>query len=281
MMSMASEVPDRRGRSVSPGLSNPGVCAALVLVFLVTGCGEQTSTTNTAETRPAGAGSDITLHTPQGDVKAYVARPQGTGPFPGVIVVHEWWGLNPQIRGVADRLAAQGYVAIAPDLYHGRVAVDPEKAHELMRGVSAPAAVADLRAAAAELRASPQVGQKPVGILGFCMGGGLALQTALSGEPLQACAIFYGAPLVTDRTQLKKMPCPVLAMFGAEDEGLPADTVRAFQQALTDDGKKAEVKIYDKAGHAFMNETRPSYRPEAAADAWSRLQKFLADNLKP
>jgi carboxymethylenebutenolidase len=224
-------------------------------------------------------GSVVPLATPKGEVRSYQVQPSGPGPFPGVVLVQEWWGLNHQIETVADRLAALGYAVIVPDLYHGHVANDAEKAHELSRGLTDESALNDLGAAVTNLRNSPTVGGRPVGIMGFCMGGRLSLLTALSGPPLNACVVFYGPP-ITDAALLQKLPCPLLASFGAEDEGIPPEAVKGFEEALKKAGKSVDIKIYENAGHAFMNDTRPSYRPEAAKDAWERVENFLAANLK-
>jgi carboxymethylenebutenolidase len=230
-------------------------------------------------TRPAHPGALVDLKGTQSAVKAYLVKPAGKGPFPGIVVIQEWWGLNDQIRGVADRLAAQGYAAIAPDLYHGTATADPEKAHELMRGLDEKVALADLGAAIDFLRALPEVGKGRVGSVGFCMGGGLSLQLALHRQDLAGAVMFYGQP-ETDPALLKGAACPVLGLFGEEDQGIPPDKIEAMEKGLDEAGKGAEVKIYPKAGHAFFNETRPSYRPEAAADAWKRTLAFFQSRLK-
>ena len=233
-----------------------------------------------AQTRPAaaGRGSLVDLKTSR-PTKGYLVKPSGKGPFPGVVVVQEWWGLNEQIKGVADRLAAEGYVAIVPDLYHGKVATDPEQAHVLMRGLDSKEALADLGVAMDALKSLPEVGSSKIGSIGFCMGGGLSLQLDLNRPDHGGAVMFYGQP-ETDPAALKKAAGPVLGLFGEQDEGIPKEKVMAMEKGLKEAGKGVEVKIYPGAGHAFFNEKRPSYNAEAAADAWKRTLAFFKANLK-
>ncbi len=216
----------------------------------------------------------------RGRTVAFVAMPHVTEPVPAVVVVHEWWGLNAQIRAVAMRLAALGYVAIVPDLYRGKVADDPEMAHTLARGLPDERALADLDAATAWLVGSGRVGKNGVGILGFCLGGRFAELAALQSKRIAACVMFYGQP-ETNPKKLGPLRAPLLAHFGAEDQGIGADQVEALKAGLAKAGKKrTEVYVYAGAGHAFMNETRPSYRPDAAKLAWDRTTAFLEESLK-
>jgi carboxymethylenebutenolidase len=224
-------------------------------------------------------GVKVRLMGSQKPYDGYLARPSGAGPFPGIIVIMEWWGVNDQIMKVADRLAAEGYVALVPDLYHGRVATDPEKAHELMRGLDPAEALVDLGNAISYLRDIPIVGQARVGSVGFCMGGGLSLQLALHQKDLAGAVMFYGEP-VTDKAVLKGVSGPVLGLFGQEDEGIPKEKVEAMANGLNEVGKGCQVKIYSGAGHAFFNETRPSFNAQAAADAWKRTLAFFKAHLK-
>lgn len=228
---------------------------------------------------PRRAGQMVHLKGSREPYDGYLALPQGKGPFPAVVVIIEWWGLNEQIKGVADRLAEAGFAALVPDLYYGHVTTDPEKAHELMRGLDEKTALKDLGAAVEFLRARPEVGKSKVGSLGFCMGGGLSLQLALSRPDLQGAVMFYGQP-ETDPAILKGIACPVLGLFGAEDQGIPADKVQEMAKQLKEVGKGAEIKIYPGAGHAFFNETRPSYKADAATDAWQKTLAFFKARLK-
>lgn len=210
---------------------------------------------------------------------AFAVHPAGRGPAPAVIVVHEWWGLNGQIREVARRLARQGYVAMIPDLYHARVATDPERAHELMRGLDEEQALADLESAIAWLRTQPRTAKSRIGVVGFCMGGTLAQRLALRSPDIAATVMFYGPP-ETDPAKLRTLRAPLQAHFGTEDEGIPASRIAQLQAALRQAGKTAEIYVYPGAGHAFMNEERPSHRADAARQAWARTLAFLQKLLK-
>ena len=218
-------------------------------------------------------------------VQGYLSQPAVSGFHPGVVVVHEWWGLNEQIQGVADRLAEQGYVVLTPDLYRGKRGTDAGLAHELMRGLNENWAVDVLAAAAGALRdvdatrARRAQGERmPVGLLGFCMGGRLSLATALKGKDVQAAVMFYGS-VETDKEALRPLAVPLLGIFGDEDRGIPIDQIRAFEAALKEAGKDATVLVYRGAGHAFFNEDRPSYHKESSTDAWARTKMFLKEKL--
>ncbi|MGA2354034.1 MAG: dienelactone hydrolase family protein [Terriglobales bacterium] len=213
-------------------------------------------------------------------VDGILYTPAGNGPFPALIVIHEWWGLNDWVKQQAEKLAGQGYVALAVDLYRGKVAADPDLAHELMRGLAQDRANRDLRAAYDYLGSQPNVKKDRIGSIGWCMGGGYSLDVALAEPHLVAAVINYGH-LATDPTELKKINAPILGLFGGQDRGIPPDDVKKFQQALQQLGKKVEIKIYPDAGHAFENpNNKQEYRPEDAADAWQRTVDFLAANLK-
>jgi carboxymethylenebutenolidase len=209
------------------------------------------------------------------------ARPKDAkGPLPALIVIHEWWGLNDNIRQVTKRLAGEGYTALAVDLYGGGVADSPDKATELMKAAMAnkPAAEENLRKAYSYLETQQKAPK--IGSIGWCFGGGWSLNTALQfPDKLDATVIYYGH-LETDRDQLAKLRMPILGFFGAEDQGIPAAGVREFEKTMKGLGKDVEVQIYDGAGHAFANPSGTAYRPEAARDAWDRTTKFLAKNLK-
>lgn len=231
-------------------------------------------------TPPAGVDTArVQLATQGHETAAFVAWPEGHGAVPAVVVEHEWWGLNGQIRDFARTLAHQGYAVIVPDLYHGKVADDPERAHILMRGLERDVAVGDLEAAIGWLRAQPRTAKSRVGTLGFCMGGGLSLALALASDQVDAAVMFYGTP-DTDPADLANLRAPLMAHFGAEDEGITAERVQEFRNALGKAGKKAEIFTYAGAGHAFMNDTRPSYSPDAAKLAWARTLAFLQKHLK-
>lgn len=213
-------------------------------------------------------------------VSGYLALPEGHGKHPGIVVIHEWWGLNDQIKDETRKLAAQGYVALAVDLYRGKVATTPEEAHELMRGVPDDRGMRDLEAAYAYLAARPDVQAGKIGSVGWCMGGGWSIKLAMSEPHLAACIVNYGS-LPTEASNIAKIDAPVLGNFGADDRGITPDSVRAFEAAMKAAGKTVDVKIYDGAGHAFENpNNKDGYRPEAAADAWARMTAFLKKTLQ-
>ncbi|HYM81548.1 MAG TPA: dienelactone hydrolase family protein [Candidatus Limnocylindria bacterium] len=215
----------------------------------------------------------------QGGTDAFVVWPVGKNPGPAVIVVHEWWGLNGQIRSTARRLAEQGYVAIVPDLYRGKVTSDPEQAHELLRGLDDERALADLDAAVAWLRAQPRVGKNRIGVVGFCAGGRLAQLMGLHSGEVAAVVVFYGTP-ETAPARLAKMRAPLQGHFGSEDQGIPANRVEELKAGLAKAGKSVDVNLYAGAGHAFMNDSRPSYHPDAARQAWARTLAFFQKHIK-
>ena len=213
-------------------------------------------------------------------VQGTLYTPAGKGPFPGLIVIHEWWGLNDWVKEQASKLADQGYAALAIDLYRGKVATTPDEAHQIMRGVPEDRAKRDLHAAFAFLASQPNVKKDRIGAIGWCMGGGYSLDVALQEPMLAADVINYGH-LATETETLKRINAPILGLFGAQDKGIPPEDVRKFAQALEKMGKKIEIKIYDDAGHAFENpNNKDGYRPADAADAWQRTTGFLAEHLK-
>lgn len=213
-------------------------------------------------------------------VKAVLYMPEGKGPFPGIIVIHEWWGLNDWVKEEAGKLADLGYEALAIDLYRGKVATTPEVAHELMRGVPEDRAQRDLHAAFQFLSSQPGVEKDEIGSIGWCMGGGYSLDLALTEPNLRAAVINYGH-LATDTESLKKINAAILGIFGAQDQGIPVEDVEKFGQTLKKLGKKVEVVVYPDAGHAFENpNNKTGYRAKDAADAWSRTISFLSTVLK-
>ena len=214
-------------------------------------------------------------------VQGILYTPTGkAGPYPALIVIHEWWGLNDWVKNQAMRLADQGYVALAVDLYRGKVATTSDMAHEITRGVPEGRVKRDLHAAFEFLASQPNVRKDRIGSIGWCMGGGYSLDVALQEPDLAADVINYGH-LATDAEALKKINAPILGLFGGQDHGITPDDVHKFAHALKGLGKKIEVKIYDDAGHAFENpNNKDGYRPADAADAWKLTVDFLASTLK-
>ncbi|MEZ4868539.1 MAG: dienelactone hydrolase family protein [Caldilineaceae bacterium] len=212
------------------------------------------------------------------NLSGYLARPEGDGAHPAVVVIQEWWGLNDHIKDVARRFAEQGYAALAPDLYHGVVATEPDEARKLVMALDMPNAVQEIQQAISYLLDQDFVSGDKVGIVGFCMGGGLVLQTALASDNLAAAVAFYGSPLSPE--QAAQVKAPVLGLYGGADQGIPADAVNAMAQAMQDAGIESDFHIYDGAQHAFFNDTRESsYDPTAAADAWQRTLAWFSEHL--
>ena len=210
----------------------------------------------------------------------YLALPDGGGKHPAVVVIHEWWGLNDWVKEQAQKFAAEGYVALAVDLYRGKVAATPDEAHELSRGLSPDRGLRDLEAAFAYLAARPDVRADKIGSVGWCMGGGYSIQFAVNEPKLAACIVNYG-PLPADSANIARIKAPVLGNFGADDRGILPASVNAFADAMKAAGKSANVKIYDGAGHAFENPNNTNgYRPEAAKDAWERSLTFFRAHLE-
>jgi carboxymethylenebutenolidase len=241
-----------------------------------------TPTPNVAAGDDAVEASEIVYATLDGtEVRGYLARPAGSdAPAPGVIVIHEWWGLNDNIKTMARKLASGGYAALAVDLYEGGVAEDPAAARELVTAAMArPARVQDnLRQAYAYLET--QQGAPRVGTIGWCFGGGWSLGTALLlPDQIDATVIYYGR-VITDPAQLEPLKAPILGLFGADDSGIPVASVREFEAALAALGKPAEIVVYDGADHAFANPSGTRYQAEAAADAWRRTEAFFAQHLQ-
>src|SRR6202167_3619367 len=174
-------------------------------------------------------------------VNGILYAPAGRGPFPALIVIHEYWGLNDWVKQQAGKLADQGYAALAIDLYRGKVATTPDMAHEIMRGVPEDRAKRDLHAAFAFLASQPNVNQERIGSIGWCMGGGYSLDVALQEPTLAADVINYGH-LATAPEALKKINAPILGLFGAQDRGITPDDVKKFGATLDQLGKKIDVK---------------------------------------
>lgn len=228
---------------------------------------------------PTFAAKSKTVAYKSGDevVHGVLYTPHGKGPFPALVVIHEWWGLVPWVKEQAARLADQGYVTLAVDLYRGKATDSPEVAHELMRGLPEDRANRDLLAAVEYLKSRKDVKADRIGSIGWCMGGGYS---AIADPNLAADVINYGH-LATDPARLRQIHAPILGLFGAKDQGITPADVHKFEQDLKQMGKKIDVVIYPDAGHAFENpNNKAGYRPEDAADAWQRTVEFLAATLK-
>jgi carboxymethylenebutenolidase len=198
--------------------------------------------------------------------------------LPAVVMIHEWWGLNDNIKEMADELAGEGYVVLGADLYNGEVATDPNRARELSSSVgeNPQQAITNLQSAVQYLASLPNVNSSRIAGLGWCFGGGQSLQLALNSEqhPLAATVIYYGN-LVDDTSELSKIKWPVLGIFGDQDNSIPVDSVRAFGRGLNETGVTNEIYIYPGVGHAFANPSGDNYAPQETADAWQKTLTFL------
>ncbi len=228
----------------------------------------------------AADGKPVSYKSGDETVNGILYTPQGNGPFPALVVIHEYWGLNDWVKEQASKLADQGYVALAIDLYRGKVATTPDEAHEIMRGVPSDRANRDLLAASSFLRLQKNVDPAKVGAIGWCMGGGYALDLAIADPKLKAAVINYGH-LASDKATLEKINADILGIFGGQDRGIPVDAVKKFEADLKALGKPVEIKIFPDAGHAFENpNNQQGYRADDAKQAWELTTAFLAKYLK-
>ncbi|HET6629218.1 MAG TPA: dienelactone hydrolase family protein [Woeseiaceae bacterium] len=202
-------------------------------------------------------------------------------PLPALIVVHEWWGLNDGVRALADRLAAEGYIVLAVDLFGGEVARTPEEARKLMMRVLENPAAAEENIRQAYRFVRDTAGAPRVASFGWCFGGSWAFNAAmLFPEDLDAAVIYYGQ-LSTDVAALSRLELPIMAHFAEDDRSIPVEKVEEFTRALASAGVEHDVRIYPGVGHAFANPSGRNYNAEAAAQAWDRSLAFLAQHLQP
>ena len=208
-----------------------------------------------------------------------MSLPEGPPPHPGLVVIQEWWGLNDNIKHWADRLAADGYAALAVDLYEGKVTASPDEAMELMKNLNEPKATSAVLAAHDFLQTDSRVQAAKTGSIGWCMGGHWSLRLAINEPDLDAAVLYYGFP-IEDLEQLRKIKAPLLCIFGNKDESIPPAAVDAFDKALTAAGVTHEVHRYD-APHAFANPSNTAaYDETNAGAAWEVARAFLAKHLK-
>jgi carboxymethylenebutenolidase len=210
----------------------------------------------------------------------YLALPAEPGP--GVVVIQEWWGLVPHIEDVCDRYAAEGFAALAPDLYYGQTATEPDEAGKLMMALNLDQAARDMGGAVAHLRGHDAVTGDAVGVTGFCMGGGLALVLACQqGGAIGACVPYYGLiPWENAQPDWSALQAAVQGHYAGDDGFFTPDAARGLEAKLRDLGKEVEIFVYDGVDHAFFNDTRPEvYDEQAAILAWSRTLTFLRQQL--
>jgi carboxymethylenebutenolidase len=213
-------------------------------------------------------------------VEGYLVRPKkAQGRLPGLIVIHEWWGLNDNVRDESARLAAEGYVVLAVDLYAGKLATEPPEAMKLSQQLTANPGPAEetLRAAYAYLDSVEKAPR--IGTIGWCLGGRWSLRTALLlPDQVDATVIYYGT-VKADEAELARLQMPILGLFASKDRIVPVPTVMAFEATMKRLGKDVDIHMYEGADHAFANPSGTAYEPRAAEDAWRRTTTFLGEHL--
>jgi len=231
---------------------------------------------NNAQTLKNGDTSEIDAQEVNyGKATGFLAKPK-EGNYPGIVMIHEWWGLNENIKDMARQLAAEGYVVLAVDLF-GEVAQDAAKARELSSNVrnNPGKAIQNLKSAVEFLK---NENTNTIGSLGWCFGGGMSLQLALN-EELDSTVIYYGN-LETDTEKLSSIDWPILGIFGDQDTAIPVSSVNEFEESLNEIGIEPEIYIYEGVGHAFANPSGGNYAPEETKDAWEKTLDFLERSLK-
>ena len=209
--------------------------------------------------------------------EGYLALP-ASGRGAAVVVIQEWWGLVPHVEDVTDRFAAEGFVAIAPDLFHGKTTTSPDEAGRLLMELDVSKASQDIGGAGSYLLSRPECTSREFGVVGFCMGGALAQYTATHNNSVGAAVSFYGGFKKVD-VDWERLNVPIILIYGEKDHGVPAAQGQELGRKLTQMGKDAEVIVYPGADHAFFNDTRPNYRKDAAEDAWKRTISLFRERL--
>ncbi len=221
------------------------------------------------------AGTAITIERDGRKVTGYLAEPAAT-PKAGVVVIQEWWGLTDDIRTIADRFAAEGYLAFAPDMYHGSVATEPDEARKLAMALERDIAAEEIDAVIGWMKAERGVGK--AGCIGFCMGGSLTLATALRpASNVDAVHVFYGGGM-PPAERIATIAVPVMGSYGALDTGIPAEQVTMLRETLERAGVPNDVRLYEGAGHSFFN-NGPAHHEPSAADAWQRTLQWFGTHL--
>jgi carboxymethylenebutenolidase len=222
----------------------------------------------------------VTFPSGKETVGGFVAAPEKPGRYPGIILVHDWWGLTEWVKQQTQNLAAQGFVALAVDLYGGKLPTDASEAQQVSESLSSDQAVLKLMAGIVYLAMRNDVERDRIGVVGWAMGGGYALRLAMHVPQIAACVDNYGE-VPTDPNEMQLIGAPVLGNFGADDRGVTPTDVQGFEKAMKNLNRRVDLKVYDGAGHSFENpNNKDAYRPDAAADAWSRTVAFLDKSLK-
>ncbi len=211
------------------------------------------------------------------ETSGYLAKPVTDGDYPGIIMIHEWWGLNDNIKDMSEKLASHGYVVLAVDLYEGQVGTTSEEARQLVTSFDRTLWIENMNSAVTYLE--NQYTPSSMGSIGWCLGGGQSLNLALNNNDLDATVIYYGQ-LVTEKESLSTINLPILGIFAELDQGIPPETVNEFESVLNELEIPNEIHIFSGVDHAFANPSGDRYAPEASMDAWEKTIKFLETNLK-
>ena len=211
------------------------------------------------------------------NAKGYLAEPTQNGNFPGVIMIHEWWGVNDNIKSMARGLASHGYIVLAADLYAGQVATTSDGARKLLLSFDEQKAMQNIGAAQNILKHNYNATK--IATIGWCFGGSQSLNYALSGNKVDATILYYGQP-VTNTTKLSAIKWPVLGFYGDKDQANALDKIKEFKSDLDSLGIQNEIYIYPGIGHAFANPSGATYAPKETMDAWNKTISFLENNLK-
>ena len=246
--------------------------AILVYIYMKKDNGEIKNLEMLSREGVAVIGKDIVYF---GNVRGFYAYPKKEGEYPGVVMIHEWWGLNDNIKDMAKELAKEGYRVLAVNLF-GKVATTPDEARAQTATLNQAKVLENLKAAANFLR---QAGASKVASLGWCFGGRQSVELAISGAKLDATVVYYGSGLATTVDKLKPIKWPVLGIFGSKDQSIPTETVRTFELSLNTLGIKNEIYIYPGVGHAFANPSGMNYAPEETKDAWAKTLAFLKKSM--
>lgn len=221
--------------------------------------------------------ADITVEQNDIEVQGYLSEPEDQETKAGLIVIQEWWGLTDDIKEIADRYAVEGYLAFAPDMYHGKMATEPDEAMKLAMAMERDLAAQEIDAAIAWLK--EEYGVSSVGCVGYCMGGGLTLATAIRpSSNVGAVHVYYGGGMPSAE-QIATINVPVLGSYGAEDGGIPADQVDMLRDTLNSNGVTNDITLYKGAEHSFFNDTRPAYNEDAAMDSWMKSVEWFDEYL--
>ena len=212
-----------------------------------------------------------------GETNGYLAQPVRQGSFPGIIMIHEWWGLNDNIKEMAQKLASHGYIVLAVDLYEGQIALTSEEARGLITSYDQNLGIENMNAAITYLQEN--YSSESIGSIGWCFGGGQSLNLALNNQEMDATIIYYGS-LVTDSENLSSINWPILGIFAEMDKGIPVDTVKSFEESLNELNIQNDIHIYPGVDHAFANPSGERYAPTESQDAWQKTLVFLNENLK-